>query len=159
MIKLEDNPHETICPVDTWELEEYFGTISRSMFTLFQVITCDDWSSHIARPLLQVAPGMAIFFIAFILLGFFGIANVILGVVCENCIQLAKENESKVSARLAADQVKLFNGLKLAFRSAGGELEERRESSPSADFVRSSKLGRGSKSPPTSPGPPGSPGS
>jgi Ca2+-binding EF-hand superfamily protein len=43
-----------------------------------------------------------------------------LGVVCENCLQLAKLNDAKVALHLKEDQDKLFNSLKAAFKLAGG---------------------------------------
>jgi len=60
--------------------EEYFGTFTRSLFTLFQVCTGDGWASDIARPLFHGEGGTdgadhkgldgwaALFFISFIVI-------------------------------------------------------------------------------------------
>lgn len=35
---------------------EYFGTLSRSLFTLFQVMSLEAWASDVARPIMSVHP-------------------------------------------------------------------------------------------------------
>jgi voltage-gated sodium channel len=123
------------CPVNVdfdtshWGIEEYFGGVFRCMVTLFQIMTVDDWSTHIVRPLmrdLDNGPLWGIFFICFVLLAHFGLANVIVGVVCESCLQLAKVNDAKVKSHLVEDQQKLFKSLRKAFAQAGGKKDESR---------------------------------
>jgi voltage-gated sodium channel len=118
------------CPVEVnfdssdWDIKEYFGSVWRTMITLFQIMTVDDWSTHIVRPLmrdLDNGPLWGLFFICFVLLSHFGLANVIVGVVCESCLQLAKINDAKVKSHLAEDQAKLFKSLRKAFAQAGGK--------------------------------------
>ena len=44
------------------EVREYFSTVSRSTFSLFQIVTLDTWASQIMRPVMEVYPIMIIFF-------------------------------------------------------------------------------------------------
>jgi hypothetical protein len=102
------------------------------MITLFQIMTVDDWSTHIVRPLMRDlvnGPIWGIFFICFVLLSHFGLANVIVGVVCESCLQLAKVNDAKVKSHLVEDQQKLFKSLRKAFAQAGGKKDVNRRQS------------------------------
>ncbi len=60
---------------------EYFGTIGKTMATLFQMVTLDDWAAGIARPICAKNPFGWIYFITFILISSFIVMNVIVGVI------------------------------------------------------------------------------
>ena len=60
---------------------ELFGTLGRSAYTLFQVMTFDDWSAGVVKPLLADYPFAWVFFVAFILLSSFMALNLFIGVV------------------------------------------------------------------------------
>merc|ERR1719277_2042623 len=95
-----------------WDNEEYFGTVPRSMFTLLQVLTLDNWSSKIARHVLQNQGYMAIFFIIFLLFGTYGLLNVIIAVIVERTLAIAQTNTSRVQIldnRSKALETQAFN--------------------------------------------------
>ncbi|HEY7385857.1 MAG TPA: ion transporter, partial [Beijerinckiaceae bacterium] len=60
---------------------EQFGNLGAAAYTLFQVMTFDDWSAGIVKPLLDEHPYAAAFFIVFILLSTFMVLNLFIGVV------------------------------------------------------------------------------
>ncbi len=60
---------------------ELFGNLGTAAYTLFQVMTFDDWSAGIVKPLMQEHAYAAIFFIVFILLSTFMVLNLFIGVV------------------------------------------------------------------------------
>jgi voltage-gated sodium channel len=60
---------------------EQFGNLGAAAYTLFQVMTFDDWSAGIVKPLLEEHPYAAAFFIVFILLSTFMVLNLFIGVV------------------------------------------------------------------------------
>ena len=60
---------------------EQFGNLGAAAYTLFQVMTFDDWSAGIVKPLMQEHPYAAVFFIVFILLSTFMVLNLFIGVV------------------------------------------------------------------------------
>ncbi|CAK0788345.1 unnamed protein product [Prorocentrum cordatum] len=55
-----------------WPYKKYFGTVWRSMFTLFQVLTLDSWCDGIVRHVVYRQPYMGVFFVVFLLLTAFG---------------------------------------------------------------------------------------
>lgn len=59
----------------------FFGSIGKSMFTLFQVMSLDDWAAGIARPMSTLYPFVWVYFISFILVSSFVVMNVIVGVI------------------------------------------------------------------------------
>ena len=60
---------------------ELFGSLGATAFTLFQVMTFDDWSAGIVKPLAEQHPLAWAFFIVFILLSTFMVLNLFIGVV------------------------------------------------------------------------------
>lgn len=78
---------------------EFFGTIGKSMYSLFQIMTLESWSMGIARPVISVFPVAWVYFVAFILTSSFIVMNVIVGVVVNAISELSerakKEQEIK----------------------------------------------------------------
>jgi voltage-gated sodium channel len=60
---------------------ELFGDLGTAAYTLFQVMTFDDWSAGVVKPLMAEHPYAAVFFIVFILLSTFMVLNLFIGVV------------------------------------------------------------------------------
>ena len=60
---------------------DLFGNLGNAGYTLFQVMTFDDWSAGIVKPLMQDHPYAAVFFVVFILFSSFMVLNLFIGVV------------------------------------------------------------------------------
>jgi voltage-gated sodium channel len=60
---------------------EWFGSVGRSMYTLFQVMTLESWSMGIVRPVMEQYPYAWAFFIPFILVATFTMLNLFIGVI------------------------------------------------------------------------------
>ena len=60
---------------------EWFGTLGRSLYTLFQVMTLESWSMGIARPVMDQFPYAWAFFIPFILVATFTILNLFIAII------------------------------------------------------------------------------
>merc|ERR1719506_1468711 len=63
----------------------YFGSVGRSMLTLFQVCTLENWADGLMRPAEAIVPGLQWVFIAYVILISIGLTNMIIGVFCEQC--------------------------------------------------------------------------
>jgi voltage-gated sodium channel len=57
------------------DFPEWFGTLGGSLYTLFQVMTLESWSMGIVRPVMELHPSAWAFFIPFILLATFTMAQ------------------------------------------------------------------------------------
>jgi voltage-gated sodium channel len=95
--------------------EEWFGTLGRSGYSLFQIMTLESWSMGIVRPVMEVYPHAWMFFVPFILVTTFAVVNLLVGLIV-NSMQDAHQEESvastdayraEVSEKLAALEVKL----------------------------------------------------
>lgn len=60
---------------------QWFGTLIDSVYSLFQIMTLDSWSSGTLRPMMEVFPYAWLFFIPFILISTFTALNLFIGVV------------------------------------------------------------------------------
>jgi voltage-gated sodium channel len=71
---------------------DWFGTIGRSLYSLFQIMTLESWSMGIVRPVMEVYPYAWIFFVPFILIATFTVLNLFIAVVV-NAMQSEHEQE------------------------------------------------------------------
>ena len=98
--------------------QEYFGTFSRSLFTLFQVLTGESWSEAVARPLLfgwdeDNAFIVGLFFTSFILLCSIILQNVVVTVLLDNF--LSDDTKGEASDKSAdADHARKMAGIEPA---------------------------------------------
>jgi voltage-gated sodium channel len=79
---------------------ELFGSIPASTYTLFQVMTFDDWSGGVAKPILEQHPYAMLFFVPFILLSAFIALNLFIGVIVS-----AIENEGAAEEVSKEDRI------------------------------------------------------
>jgi len=101
-----------------WDYQEYFGSVPRSMLTLFQIITFDDWANGIARHVMSNQPAMAIFFILFILITSYGILNVVVGIIVERTLASAKVNEERSQRNQEKERTRVLHDLREIFEFA-----------------------------------------
>ena len=60
---------------------EWFATLPRSTYSLFQIMTLESWSMGIVRPVMEVFPYAWAFFVPFILIATFTMLNLFIAVV------------------------------------------------------------------------------
>ena len=60
---------------------EWFGTLGRSLYTLFQIMTLESWSMGIVRPVLAEYPYAWAFFVPFIVITTFSVLNLFVAVI------------------------------------------------------------------------------
>ena len=62
---------------------DWFGTLGRSAYSLFQIMTLESWSMGIVRPVMEVYPFAWMFFVPFILIATFMILNLFIAVIVD----------------------------------------------------------------------------
>ncbi len=60
---------------------EWFGPIGAYAYSLFQIMTLEEWSDAIVRPVVDGYPDARLFFIAFILCAVLTVFNLFTGVI------------------------------------------------------------------------------
>jgi voltage-gated sodium channel len=67
----------------------WFGTVGRSLYSLFQIMTLESWSMGIVRPVMEVFPWAWAFFVPFIMIATFTILNLFIGIIVSTMQELA----------------------------------------------------------------------
>ena len=81
------------------EFDEWFGSIGRSMYSLFQIMTLESWSMGIVRPVMEVYPWSWIFFVVFILITSFAVLNLFIGIIVDAMQQQSIAEQSAISKK------------------------------------------------------------
>jgi voltage-gated sodium channel len=68
----------------------YFGDLSKSLITLFQIATFDDWA-NIYRPIAETSPLSLIYFVTFIFLAVFVMLNLVVGEIVNNAANIQND--------------------------------------------------------------------
>jgi len=94
---------------------DWFGTLGRSAYSLFQIMTLESWSMGIVRPVMEVYPWSWAFFVPFIVVTTFAVVNLLVGLIV-NSMQNAHSAEEisrtdayrdEVLSRLTAIEARL----------------------------------------------------
>jgi voltage-gated sodium channel len=85
------------------EFSEWFGTIGRSFYSLFQIMTLESWSMGIVRPVMEVYPYAWAFFVPFILLTTFAAVNLLIGVIVNSMQNLHDVTTDTLANKIDAD--------------------------------------------------------
>ncbi len=72
---------------------EHFGSLHRTLLTLFQILTLDSWATGVMYPILEETSFALVYFISFILIGAFVIINLFVGVIVNNVEEANRENQ------------------------------------------------------------------
>jgi len=99
---------------------EHFGSLPRTLFTLFQVMTGEAWPD-IAREIMAQAPMAWIFFVVYIMVSSFAVLNLFIAVIVNGM-------EKEVASDLRADEAKHAAVLLEEIRALRREVAELRES-------------------------------
>jgi len=84
-------------------MQEWFGSIGASAYTLFQVMTLESWSMGIVRPTMELFPSSWIFFVPFIIVTSFAVLNLFIGIIVD-AMQVMHEEEGKPKQTIATKE-------------------------------------------------------
>ncbi|MGY3438476.1 MULTISPECIES: ion transporter [unclassified Marinovum] len=86
------------------DFPEWFGTLGRSAYSLFQVMTLESWSMGIVRPVMELFPYAWAFFVPFIMVTTFAVVNLLVGLIV-NSMQDAHHEEDVAATDAYRDEV------------------------------------------------------
>jgi voltage-gated sodium channel len=107
------------------EFDEWFGSIGRSMYSLFQIMTLESWSMGIVRPVMEVYPWAWLFFVVFILITSFAVLNLFIGIIVDAMQQQSIAEQAAILEETGATQIETNETLRelLAIRQEVRELK------------------------------------
>lgn len=82
----------------------WFGTLGKSAYTLFQIMTLESWSMGIVRPVMEQHTYAWAFFVPFILVTTFAVVNLLVGLIV-NSMQDAHNEEADAATDSYRDEV------------------------------------------------------
>jgi voltage-gated sodium channel len=106
---------------------DWFGTLGRSLYTLFQVMTLESWSMGIVRPVMEVYPYAWAFFVPFILIATFTMLNLFIGIIVSAMQSFAEEDQAQTAAAVDAAREHIEADLHAEMRALRAELAELRQ--------------------------------
>ena len=77
------------------DFPQWFGTLGRSGYSLFQIMTLESWSMGIVRPVMEVYPYAWGFFVPFILVTTFATVNLVVGLIVNSMQDAHSEEETE----------------------------------------------------------------
>jgi len=77
---------------------DWFGTLGKSMYSLFQIMTLESWSMGISRPVMEVFPYAWLFFITFILVATFAMMNLFIAIIVDTMQTIHKKEDRKTES-------------------------------------------------------------
>ncbi|MFV0514556.1 MAG: ion transporter [Jhaorihella sp.] len=83
---------------------DWFGSLPRSAYSLFQIMTLESWSMGIVRPVMAVYPYAWAFFVPFIMVTTFAVVNLLVGLIV-NSMQDAHHAEDEAKTGDFRDEV------------------------------------------------------
>lgn len=103
---------------------EWFGSIGKSFYTLFQIMTLESWSMGIVRPVMESFPYAWAFFVPFILIATFTMLNLFIAIIVSAMQSYSEEEHKETVDAVKATQVHIETDLHKEVQSLRGEIRE-----------------------------------
>lgn len=87
-------------------MQEWFGSIGKSAYTLFQIMTLESWSMGIVRPTMAIFPWAWIVFMPFIIITTFAVLNLFIGIIVD-AMRSAQQDSDKIEQQEIKQQTAL----------------------------------------------------
>jgi voltage-gated sodium channel len=97
-------------------MQEWFGTIGASAYTLFQIMTLESWSMGIVRPTMELYPLAWVFFVPFIIITSFAVLNLFIGIIVD-AMQMVQQEEHREHEEMLNETDVVHEELKLLNQS------------------------------------------
>merc|ERR1712048_1087796 len=109
--------------------DEYFGSFFRSLYTLFQVLTCESWSEMVVRPLFSFFTSpydqffSGVFFVSFIMVNGIVLINVVVAVLLDK-MAAAETDDANSSTDAQEDETKKEEQKKQKVEARKAEIDD-----------------------------------
>lgn len=103
---------------------EWFGSLGKSMFSLFQIMTLESWSMGIVRPVLEQHPYAWVFFITYILVATFTMLNLFIAVIVNAMQHSHEDTRTTISTQVESTSHHVEHALLVEIRALRQEIEQ-----------------------------------
>lgn len=84
------------------DFPEYWGNLGLSLFSLFQIMTLESWSTGVARPMMEQYPLIWVYFVPFILVSSFMVLNLFIAIIVTATQSIHADEEEEQRQELMA---------------------------------------------------------
>jgi len=122
---------------------ERFETVMKASFSLFQIMTLDDWANDFAKPIGDVYPLAWVFFLFFILVVSLGLLNLLTGVFLKALLDITEENKKAETERLSKakkELLKVISAVFYEFDEDGGSTPTPNLTLTTAEFLTQNRI-------------------
>ena len=105
-------------------MQEWFGSVGASAYTLFQIMTLESWSMGVVRPTMEIFPWAWAFFIPFIIITSFAVLNFFIGIIVDSMQIAQKEDENENQLDNAYITMKEYKLLKKQLDNLADEINQ-----------------------------------
>ena len=123
--KLFGGPCAACTPEEAALFQEWFGSLPRSLYSLFQVMTLESWSMGIVRPVMDVYPYAWAFFVPFIMVTTFAVVNLLVGLIVNSMQEAHSEEEVAATDRYRDEVLERLRAIEGRLDGAGPTRAER----------------------------------
>jgi len=89
---------------------QWFGSLGKSLYSLFQIMTLESWSMGIVRPVMEVYGWAWAFFVPFIIIATFTILNLFIGIIVSTMQELSSLPEPGMPRKDLAEALEKIEG-------------------------------------------------
>eukprot|EP00747_Dinoflagellata_sp_TGD_P163251 gnl/TRDRNA2_/TRDRNA2_181720_c0_seq1.p1 gnl/TRDRNA2_/TRDRNA2_181720_c0~~gnl/TRDRNA2_/TRDRNA2_181720_c0_seq1.p1 ORF type:complete len:566 (-),score=100.31 gnl/TRDRNA2_/TRDRNA2_181720_c0_seq1:108-1805(-) len=101
-----------------WGAVDYWGSVPKSMYSLFQILTRDKWWDSLVGPMVRRYPGYIIIFLTFYCIAGIGLLNIIVAVIVESTLAVAEQNSEREGKERAKQHKMVMDSLQSLFEEA-----------------------------------------
>jgi len=106
---------------------DWFGTVGRSMYSLFQIMTLESWSMGIVRPVMEEFPFAWLVFVPFILVTSFAVINLFIAVIVNAMTEQRQAASTSIRDEIHAVSKAEVSVLMLKMESLQNQMDEIKE--------------------------------
>ncbi|MEE4329523.1 MAG: ion transporter [Wenzhouxiangella sp.] len=85
------------------QFPDLWGNLALSLFSLFQIMTLESWSSGVARPMMEVYPLVWVYFVPFILVSSFMVLNLFIAIIVTATQSIHQDEEDEQREAVLAE--------------------------------------------------------
>lgn len=104
----------------------WFGSLGKSLYSLFQIMTLESWSMGIVRPVMEVHPWAWAFFVPFILIATFTMLNLFIAIIVNTMQSLHDEEKEETLEAMRSLTAEEAAGLEAEVRGLRRDVAELR---------------------------------
>jgi voltage-gated sodium channel len=108
---------ETQDPELEADMDKWFGTVGRTLFTLFQIMTLDAWPIIVRTSMKEFHPSIWLFFVPFLVITHYTLLNLVTAVVVENVLVISQQEQTKEAQQNEQQRFENIRKLKQLLRT------------------------------------------